>query len=129
MSIFRTFLLGMLLTGCSSKTIPLISEHSAVSELSGLDKCNFNFQCKRINIGFAFCSHIEGGGNDYLLYSTLIGKENIVRLKELVEKEIVEEKARYDEYWANNTDQLQECQPGYRLLPSPVCSNKKCVIK
>lgn len=45
-------------------------------------------------------------GKDYMLYSNLIGKENVIRLKRIVEKEIIEEKAKYEEYWANNPDQL-----------------------
>ena len=128
MDILKILLLGLFLSGCFSKATVLINENAMVSELSGLDRCNFNYQCKRIGIGYAFCSHIEEGTAGTLHYSTLIGKENINRLKVMVAKEIAEEEARIQKY-LSDPDNPPECQPYWRSAPDPVCSNNRCITK
>jgi hypothetical protein len=121
MTILRNALLCLLLSSCVARPSLQISESSNLAEIKVLDKCNFNFQCKKIHTGFNPC----GAHTGYLLYSTLIGGENIANLKLAVAKNRADEEA---EYWARNGD-LYECQPAFTLWPNPVCSNNVCVIK
>ncbi len=128
MSTIKPLFLVLLLSGCVSTSTITINPNAKVSELSGLDKCNFNFQCRRIGIGYEFCSHIEEGTADTLHYSTLIGKENIGILKEIVAREIAEEEIKARKY-LSDPDNPPECQPYFRMGPSPVCSNNRCITK
>ncbi len=123
-----SLILTLALTGCAAAPKITLTADSDLSQLKNLDHCNFNSQCRKISTGYTQCSHISGGGTDILLYSTLIGSKNITTLKELVEKQRLEEKAKDDAYW-QSTDQLQECQPYFRLTPKPLCSSNRCVIK
>ena len=127
MLIFRTLLIGLFLGGCVTTPTFMIPENAKVSELPELDACNTNSQCRRIGIGYAFCSHIQEGTAKTLHYSTLIGKDNIIRLKEIVATEIAEEKKM--QVILSDPDNPPECQPYFRTSPDPVCLNNRCITK
>ena len=111
----------LFLTGCVSTPDIEIREDSKLSGLSGINICNFNYQCKKLYTGFNPC----GGHTGYITYSTQIGKENIDNLKKSVIKDRKDEEERYFAF----TDGSYECQPSITLWPNPICSKNKCLIK
>ena len=117
----KYFPIFLFLSGCVSIPDIAIREDSNLSDLAGINACNFNYQCQKIYTGFNPC----GAHTGYITYSTLIGKENIDNLRKAVIKDRKDEEERY----FASTGGTYECQPSVRLWPDPVCSNNKCLMK
>ena len=121
MRILKIKFLILMLSGCVTAPHIKITEDSSLNEIKGLNRCNFSLQCKKIHTGFNPC----GAHTGYLLYSTLIGSENIKNLKLAVVKNRIKE----EEAYFARTGGSYECQSAFTLWPSPVCSHNTCVIK
>ena len=123
---FVLILISMLgLSSCVTQKYDDLS-HYELLEYKNENYCKGDFQCKVIGYGVGnTCGPTwEGGVAGYIIYSTIMGRDNIRHLKELAELSKVKGPNNKFDY---SRLKLEECLSAQKLKPIPRCIEQQCV--
>lgn len=125
---FWSFLLfAFLTTGCSTARNSDLSNFDLEDFKNHDAICSYSSQCLAIGYGISGSCNYDSNFNGYIIYSTTMGRKNILHLKNLVAQSR-EGNMKY--LLPRNTsdfiEQLEECTPSQIIKPKLVCRERIC---